>query len=86
MSKKIYNVSIMVTTLVQADDAEHAMHVAKESFREVAHDTLPRHITVGVLAEITALTGLPEDWDGQCLPYGGDGNTRLDAILPERVA
>lgn len=86
MSARIFSVSVTVTTLVQAENQEDAVRVAKEEFREIASDTLPRDMTVGVMAEITAISGLPDGWDGRCLPYGGDGEARLADILPERAA
>jgi len=85
MTAHIYSVSITLTTLVQAESQEHAVKVAKEELQEIASDTLPRDVIVGVMAEITAVSGLPMGWDGRCLPYGGDGETRLDKILPERA-
>lgn len=86
MSARIYSVCITITTLVQADNKVRAAQVARDSFRDIAGDTLPQDITVGVMAEITALTGLPDGWDSHCLPYGGDGATQLHKLLPERAA
>jgi len=85
MSARIFSVSITVTTLVQANDQTQAVSVAKEEFREIAADTLPHDMIVVLMAEITAVTGLPDGWDGRCLPHGGDGETRLVDILPERA-
>lgn len=85
MSVRIFSVAMTVTALVQADSAEKAMSVSKDSLREIAGDVLRRDIAVGVIAEITSLAGLPDGWDGRCLPYGGDGNTRLSQMLPERA-
>jgi hypothetical protein len=86
MSARIFNVSITVTTLVQADDSVHAERVAKQSFREIAKDTRHRDVLVGVMAEITSLQGLPDGWIGGCLPYGGNGTAELKDILPERAS
>jgi len=85
MSARIFSVNITVTTLVQADNHADAVQVAKDEFREIASDTLPKDIIIGVMSEITAVTGLPDGWDGRCLPYGGDGKTRLVDILAERA-
>ena len=35
-----------------------------------------------IAAEVERLTwALDHGWDGECIPYGGDGNTRLGVIL-----
>jgi hypothetical protein len=85
MNGRIFQVSIMVTTVIQADNSRHAVQMAKECFCEIAGDALARDIAVGVLAEITAIAGLPDGWDRRCLPYGGDGIEILDKLLPERA-
>ena len=31
--------------------------------------------------EVVRVDQLEHGWDGECIPYGGDGNTRLGALL-----
>jgi len=68
----IYRVQVESEIVVIADTTEEAMKIAENSIREIDRcefDTgLPRKIDEN---------NLPAGWDGDCIPYGGDGNTRL---------
>ena len=78
----LYNVEVSVrcTMVVQADDAEHAFDVARNDWREGVSDS-DASPTVIVTGDVRSEAHLREGWDGMCLPYGGDGNTRIKDLL-----
>ena len=78
----LYNVTVRLETtiVVLADDEEHAYQVAQENTREAIDNDRPDP-NVNVRGEVTRERHLREGWDTNCLPYGGDGSTRLSAYL-----
>ena len=77
---KPYTVELTITAIVMATSEMDAHKAAIENRRDIWSDVVPN---VGVIREIKALDRLPESWDPDCLPYGGDGETRLKDLLPE---
>lgn len=77
---KFYETTITITAVVQADNATDAYLVTRDQMREIFRDIDHPDITVG--NRIGSVKDLPKEWDGMCLPYGGDGNTRLKDLLP----
>jgi hypothetical protein len=75
---KPYVVEMTVRAVVMAEDEAHAHVVANRQFRDIAGDEEP---DVSVEKEVRTQADLPHGWDLGCLPYGGDGNTRLEAII-----
>jgi hypothetical protein len=75
---KPFVVEFTLRTVVMAEDESDAYSVAEDEFREIASDARP---DVDVEREVHSAKDLPTGWDLRCIPYGGDGNTRLDAIL-----
>lgn len=73
-------VSFEIDVVVQAEDEDHAHEVAKENWAEM-QDECSGGPDVFVVGEIKSLEALPADWDGRCLPYGGDGRTRIWELL-----
>jgi hypothetical protein len=78
----IFNVTAtMETTLVViADDENHAWEVAQEHTRR-AFDDADEPALTSVIGEVRNEEHLRNGWDGNCVPYGGDGNTRLKELL-----
>jgi hypothetical protein len=76
-------VEMTIRSVVMADDSDHAFIVAREKFRDIARDERP---DVFVDEEVRSEDDLPDGWDLGCLPYGGDGNTRLADIIGDRAA
>lgn len=76
---KLYMVEITTHAVVVAEDEDHAREVASDCRRDALSDDIDPQIDVG--REVTKLQDLENGWDGECIPYGGDGNTRLKAIL-----
>lgn len=79
---KIYNVLVTfeTTMVVIADDEDEAYVVAVENARQAIDDADERP-TANVRGEVTHERHLRDGWDAQCVPYGGDGNTRLCQYL-----
>ncbi|MDR5776244.1 MULTISPECIES: hypothetical protein [unclassified Caballeronia] len=79
---KPYSVEISIVTVVMATDSTHAMQVAEETARESLGDVSHTDYDYGFGREIKSESQLSSiGWDGDCLPYGGDGRTRLSMIL-----
>ena len=74
-----YTVELSTTVVVVADNSDDAFRKARSSQSSICSDT-DMYIDVG--AEIRSLAQLPSMWDGECIPYGGDGNSRLHDLLP----
>lgn len=81
---KFFAVELTTVAIVQvADDqgADDAEALARDQERDILRDVLDMDISVA--GEITAQQQLSlHGWDADCLPYGGDGNTRLRDLLP----
>ena len=76
---KAYMVEITTHAVVMADDEAHAYDVAENYKRDAFHDDPnPR---IEIWGEVVRVDQLEHGWDGECIPYGGDGNTRLGALL-----
>lgn len=82
----LYNVTVTLETkiVVVADDEDHAWQVARNEAREAIDNDRPDP-DVHVRGEITSEKHLRDGWDGQCVPYGGDRNTRISALLTHNV-
>ena len=76
---KAYMVEITTHAVVMADDEAHAYDVAENYKRDAFHDDPnPR---IEILGEVVCVDQFEHGWDDECIPYGGDGNTRLGALL-----
>jgi hypothetical protein len=77
---KPYAVEVSFTMVVMAEDETDAYQCARENASEAWGDTYdPR---IDVCEQMQTEADLKRHrWDGQCIPYGGDGNTRLSDIL-----
>ena len=78
----IYNVKVTIETtmVIVADDEDHAYDIARDEAREAINDNRPDP-NIDVRGEVTSIQHLRDGWDGNCVPYGGDGNTRLSELL-----
>lgn len=78
----LYNVTVFLETqiVVVADDEDHAYQVAQENSREAIDNDRPAP-DVRVRGEVTSEKHLRDGWDGQCVPYGGDGNAKISELL-----
>jgi hypothetical protein len=81
----IFNVKVILETtiVVFADNEDHAYDVAYETAIEVI-DTERPDPCVCVTGEVMSVHHLRDAWDEDCIPYGGDGNTRLRDILAKK--
>ena len=78
----LYNVSVAInfTMVVQADDESHAFDVADNSYKEDMVDNDP-HAVIAVTGGVIRAEDLRDGWDAECIPYGGDRNTRIGELL-----
>ena len=78
----IYSLELTMTThvVVVADDEAHAYDVAEQNAKRAFDDDIatPR---ISLNAEVRNASNLKHGWDGDCLPYGGDGKTKISALL-----
>lgn len=77
---KFYEVEITTTAIVQADDEDSARRTAELDQSTVMNDD--PYPNVNVVREVRSLKDLPSGWNGDCIPYGGDGNAYLSSLLP----
>lgn len=82
---KPYMVEITTYGVVMAEDEAHAHQVADSYKREIfGADWNPR---IEVDGAVVKVEDLAHGWDGECIPYGGDGNTKLaDLLVPNAQA
>lgn len=78
----LFNVEVTIATtlVVEAADANDAYFVAKDSIQQAIKDAPPQ-TDIFVRGQVSSEQDLSAGWDGDCLPYGGDGNTRLRELL-----
>ncbi len=73
---KLFKVEIKTVVVVIGNDETEALFNAEEDKREIKSD---EDMDVTVIEEVTE-NSLPIGWDTKCIPYGGDGNTRIKDI------
>ena len=79
---KPYAVEVSFTMIVMAEDENEAYTVAFDEADDAWRDTSDKDHTV--LGPVRSEDDLKRHgWDGQCIPYGGDGETRISDILAE---
>jgi regulator of protease activity HflC (stomatin/prohibitin superfamily) len=79
---KAYAVSLTVMAVIMAEDAAHARQVTENEKREIFGEAYGKALQISQAFEVRTVAELTQlGWDGMCLPYGGDGNTRLKDIL-----
>jgi hypothetical protein len=81
---KPFFVEYTVTAVVLAEDEGHAWTVARSEQRDVFGDAYNNEIFVR--GEVTSEADMEDGWDLECVPYGGDGNTRIGDILKKSHA
>lgn len=75
-------VSLDIPVVIEAEDENHAWEIARDDIRIILeNENLDRLVKAHVVREVSKAEELPKDWDGRCIPYGGDGNTRIAEIL-----
>ena len=75
---KLFKVTAEMEFVIAVEDDEDEYSVAEEAWRDAKYDEEPSLFVGG---EIKSLKDLPSGWDGMCIPYLGDGNTRLQELL-----
>lgn len=75
---KLYRVTIEYDALAVADDDIAAYSVARSSLREITDDQEPDICPWA--GAIETADQIPKEWR-ECIPYGGDGNTRVEAYI-----
>lgn len=79
---KPYAVEVSFTMIVMAEDETEAYEVAEEWADEAWGDTSSGCKDFHVAGLVHNDADLKRhQWDGACLPYGGDGESRLSDIL-----
>lgn len=82
MLLKPYKLVMKTTVVVMANNARHAEMIARENRREIERDS---ELEPGIAFPVNSLADLDDSWNGDCIPYGGDGNTRLKDLLTHNV-
>jgi len=69
--------------VVEADDADHAYQVAQDFAGEAISDANEPYQT-HVTGEVARVESLRSGWNGECIPYGGDGKKRIREFFGEK--
>jgi hypothetical protein len=82
MTKKLFRVSVEFDFVVVAeDDGESCWDAveqhAREAFCDLVSSQMSYHVVPFKMEDMRKTTG----WDEECIPYGGDGNTRTGEYL-----
>jgi len=80
---KPYFVTLQISAVVMAESVMDAMLAAESESREILRDGELEADEATELTSIEQLIRTITGWDGGCIPYNGDGNTRLKDLLPE---
>lgn len=80
---KPYFVELKITAVVMAESEIDALGVAEIEAREICFDGELTADDATELNSLEQLKRLDGEWDGMCVPYNGDGSTRLKDLLPE---
>lgn len=78
---KPYFVELKITAVVMAESEIDALGVAESEAREICFDGELTAYDATELNSLEQLKRLDHEWDGECIPYGGDGNTTLAELL-----
>ena len=70
------------TVVVMADNPKHAVVVANDHRCEIARDST---FDVRSTPQLVTSENLRNDWDKNCIPYGGDGDTHIALLLPDNA-
>ena len=76
----LFQVTIKYEVVVEAVDDLDAESTARDEILEICGDMEPDKIACTKC--ITDARHLPGSWTVDCIPYGGDGNTEIGALLP----
>ncbi len=77
---RLFAIELRTVAIVEAVDAMAAKMTADLEQGDILRDTASVHITV--LGEVTTVEeAAAHEWDGYCIPYGGDEKTRLAELL-----
>ena len=68
---KLYTVRVQFDYVVVAEDEKDAEDVGRGYMRDALSDMSAFDVDLDVEEGVHAYS-----WDDQCIPYGGDGNTR----------
>jgi len=84
---RYYAVELKTIAIIQIDDATQdgvdAERLAEELESDILSDARGLSIEHTSLGPVTGLADLERHgWDGKCIPFGGDGNTCLEDLLP----
>jgi hypothetical protein len=76
---KIFAVRISTVAIIVADTEEEAIDIAVEEETNIFSAGGCEHEAPQIVSSQAELAA--HGWDGECIPYGGDGNTRLKSLF-----
>lgn len=78
---KAFVVEVTLDVVVMAEDLMGAYLATRAHWRDIAHD---QEACLDDAREVSSPSDLPDGWDLECIPYGGDGSTRLGSIIGDK--
>lgn len=79
---KPYMVSLTTYGVVMAYDEENAVAVAAHYTKEIQEEYWEP--VINVCGEVKGEADYDHGWDGECIPYGGDNETRLSQLVGDK--
>ncbi|BBE51167.1 hypothetical protein OYT1_ch1620 [Ferriphaselus amnicola] len=80
---KAYFVEMKITAVVMAEDRFSAVVEAESLTNEIMMTSDANIDRVVLVESLDQFATLDPDWDGECVPFGYYGNTRLKDLLPQ---
>lgn len=82
---KPYFVELRINAVVMAASEAHAMVRAESLASNILSDGELGAESAELVESLKELASLDPEWEGGCLPYGGDGQMTLAEMLPEET-
>jgi hypothetical protein len=81
----IFNIRIIFekTLVVVAGNTDEAEEIAREEALNALYEDRAEPAEVDIRGEVRSKRDLRDGWDLMSIPYGLDGNTRLQDLLPK---
>lgn len=83
MELKPYFVELKITAVVMATSETQAMVCAESRASSIVSDEQIGCCSAELIESLEELSRMDPEWDGDCIPYFGDGQTSLKMLLPE---
>jgi len=74
---KLYFIELKITAVVAAENETDACHFAKNNIYDICSNGQPVIDRAVEVSSLEHLKQLNTSWNGECLPFNGDGKTKI---------